>query len=183
MNSIRKWLAVWQISALLLTALLNYPRHALLFLSLLAVMSAICWCWPLAHRWPRPTVQSLLWLPLLLLPLQITALRGGWSDAPQTPMSVYTWGQPSLAPLAWNPAFAMSYYLAKGPQQALQQLPPALDTAVVASASSAPAAGYRPVSKKARVVVVLLESWSAVDSLSYGGPVDATPQFDRLRRQ
>lgn len=164
-------------TGLLLTALLNYPRHALLLLLLLAVMSALCWRWPLPRRWPRPAARVWLWLLLFLLPLQVTALRGGWSDAPQTPMSAYKWGQPAQAALAWNPAFAMSYYLAKGPQQALQQLPPALDLPPPAAMAE------RPVHKRARVVVVLLESWSAVDSRGYGGPVDATPQFDRLRAQ
>ncbi|ART82623.1 hypothetical protein CBP31_08315 [Oceanisphaera profunda] len=174
-------------AGLIATAITVYLPQTLAGFGLIILFTLIIWRMSLNHS----TFTALAWpygLSLFVIwgLLAATAIRGGWSDAPQSPMSAYKIGEPSQAALAWNAPYAISYYLAKGKKRAAQQQtaePSTEDKALLARL-------YRerlntqlqPVTKQANVVVVLLESWVAADLYSYGQQVDAAPHFDRLRK-
>lgn len=172
---------------LIATAMTAYLLHMLIGLTLVILLAAALWKLPLQASKPTAHKFKALSLLLIWLALTTTAVRGGWSDAPQSPMSAYRIGDPKQALLAWNAPYAISYYLAKGKKYAAQQLtPPASDQdkALVAERYKKYLnAQLKPVTKHANVVVVLLESWAATDLYSYSQQVDAAPYFDRLREQ
>ena len=174
---------------LIATAVTAYLPQMLVGFTLAIFLIAAVWKLPLQASGSTHKAHKLKGLGLLLiwLALTATAVRGGWSDAPQSPMSAYKIGEPKQALLAWNAPYAISYYLAKGKKRAAQQLtPPASDQdkAVVADLYKKYLnTQLKPVTQHANVLVVLLESWVAADLYSYGQQINAAPYFDKLREQ
>ncbi len=169
---------------LVATALTGYAAHSLTALGLLLALTLAVYRLPLSRpdaagrRWHRDGAFLLAWLLFA-----VSAIRGGWSDAPQSPMSAYKIGNLELAAVAWSAPYAISYYLAKGSKRAAQQQtaePTAADLARLADYHDT-TSPWQPPARRANVLMVLLESWTAADLLSYGGQVDAAPHFDRLR--
>lgn len=171
------------------TSLVDYPLFTAAFIILVAV--AIRWWYKSIERfvsvggitsnWKGVVVIISIWFGMT-----VTAVRGGWSDAPQTPMSAFKIGNEQHAALAWGAPYAIGYYLAKGQELAavrVTEAPKVEDYPLLAEMFSSHEGLALDGLKPSKVVVVLLESWSAVDSLSYSGIVDATPNFDRLRAQ
>lgn len=118
--------------------------------------------------------------------LTVTAVRGGYQDAPQSPMSAFKIASVEKANIAWNAPYAITYYLAKGKKYAAKRLTPHISEQEVERIQQ------QLVGSKAlqldnlhqkNVVVVLLESWAAVDLHSYAHQIDAAPFFDQLRKE
>lgn len=178
---------------LIATAVTTYLAQTLIAVALVILLIIAIWKLPLVvSRRHAPAHKKALWpaavgLLIAWLAITATAVRGGWSDAPQSPMSAYKIGNPNQAALAWNAPYAISYYLAKGKKRAAQQLtvvPNARDKALVAQQyQQRLMTQLQVVTKQANVLVVLLESWVAADLYSYGQQVDAAPHFDKLREQ
>ena len=187
---------------LIATALTTYISQTLTGLGLIVLLVVTTWLLPMnvpkhplryapantrtRTRWPVAVGLLIAWLAITT-----TAVRGGWSDAPQSPMSVYKIGEPNQAALAWNAPYAISYYLAKGKKRAAQQLtsaPTKQDIALLTKQFANQQPLHMPT-KHANVLVVLLESWPAADLASYTqtssnivAPVVAQ-HFDDLRQQ
>ncbi|MFC3340436.1 LTA synthase family protein [Paracandidimonas soli] len=165
------------------TALSDYPAHSAIALLLLAVSAILCKRLAL----PGFSIHSsyaglaLFWVASIGLP--VTAVRGGWMDVPQTPMSVYNIGSPEQAKLAWNAPYAMTYYLRKGSRKAARQLSaaPREEDLQRVRQWAAPRAPALDGLKHANIILVLLESWTAADLHSYAAEADAAPFFDSLR--
>ena len=169
---------------LLATAFTTYLPQVLAATGLTVAAAFFIWrlaLVPSAGRkpaWAYNTALLMAWLVVAA-----TAIRGGWSDAPQSPMSAYKIGDPQQAGLAWNAPYAITYYLSKGEKRAAQQLTPPpseRDLRILARQYDASAEFIAPA-KRANVLMVLLESWTAADLYSYAQQVDAAPHFDHLR--
>ncbi|MBY7668153.1 LTA synthase family protein [Vibrio anguillarum] len=117
---------------------------------------------------------------VLLVAATITVVRGGWSDAPQSPMSAHKIGNAEQAFVAWSAPYSITYHLIKGAKNAAQQITPHIELDY--TKLPFPQAQLENL-KPANVVFVLLESWASVDMKSYAGQTDATPFFDQLRAQ
>lgn len=170
-------------AGLIATVVTSYLPQTLASFGLIALFSLIIWRMPLlTSKISRPYGMSLFVIWGLLA---ATVIRGGWRDAPQSPMSAYKIGEPTHAALAWNAPYAISYYLAKGKKRAAKQQtaePNTQDKTLLAQRYNERLnTQLQPITKDANVVVVLLESWIAADLYSYGQQVDAAPNFDRLR--
>lgn len=133
----------------------------------------------------KPNYFKMSFVFVIYLLVSLSILRGGWSDAPQSPMSAYKIGDPQKAYIAWNAPYSISYYLVKGKTKAVKNITQAPSKDLIATWQAIDAqktASFDGI-KHANVVFVLLESWSAVDSKAYAGGVDATPFFDSLRKK
>ena len=170
-------------------------------LSFVLLSLALCYCWWLIY-FKTVRVNSFIKVhpnaPLkfdfvfffLLIPVSAASIRGGWADSPQTPLFAYSIGNLYQADIAWNSHYGVMYYLVKGSQKIIKQAPlptvehPEVITKKLYSQYQLPT-GTIDLSqlKQAHVVILLLESWAAVDSKSYGGTVDAMPFFDQLRQE
>lgn len=125
-------------------------------------------------------VVSFIWLLLT-----VTFIRGGWMDAPQSPMSAYKIGNNDKAYIAWSAPYSITYYLANGKNKAATQVTAAASEATrqhlqeaLASSNISKITGL----KEANIVFVLLESWVSIDMKSHGSETDATPFFDKLQK-
>lgn len=121
---------------------------------------------------------------LVWLLTSVTIIRGGWMDAPQSPMSTYKIGNNDKAYIAWSAPYAITYYLARGKSKAAAQVTPPAREALYKDLQQALSTTSQPSLsnlKRANIVFVLLESWVSIDMKSYGSTVDATPFFDTLR--
>ncbi|MFT5721035.1 MAG: phosphoglycerol transferase MdoB-like AlkP superfamily enzyme [Motiliproteus sp.] len=171
--------------SLLLTAISQYSIHVLVAVALLLVSLLLLRATPLKQPYSQGKIKPLIAVLLIWPVIAVSIVRGGWNDAPQSPMSTYKIGSNSLAELAWSAPYSIAYYLAKGQNQAAKKITPELSAPQLEQLA---AVFYRPADpltqplKPANVVVVLLESWAAADMLSYAGNIDATPFFDSLRQ-
>lgn len=123
---------------------------------------------------------SFIWLLLT-----VTFIRGGWFDAPQSPMSTYKIGNNDKAYIAWSAPYSITYYLAIGNKKAatrITQSPKQDITADLQQALKHDNSFSADSLKKMNIVFVLLESWVSIDMKSYGSEVDATPFFDSLKQ-
>ncbi|ELP5729742.1 sulfatase-like hydrolase/transferase [Vibrio vulnificus] len=133
------------------------------------------------HRWYSNITFGFIWLLL-----SITIIRGGWSDAPQTPMRAYNIGNSEQAFIAWSAPYSITYYLANGDRAAIAKItqdPSAAQLAQWQTALTQSRPAQLTSLKQANVVMILLESWPAYDMQSYSGVVDTTPFFDELRQR
>nr|WP_243454190.1 LTA synthase family protein [Oceanisphaera pacifica] len=179
---------------LLATAVTTYLPQTFTALILVLLFAWLTWRLPITAA-PAPCRYARMIGGALVLVLwlggTVTAVRGGWSDAPQSPMSAYKVGEPEQALIAWNAPYAISYYLAKGKKRAAQQITPAPTAQELALLAKhfAQQPQLQLPSKQANVLIVLLESWPAADLASYlpldteQGPKSAAPYFDALRQQ
>lgn len=116
----------------------------------------------------------------------VSLIRGGWNDAPQTPMSTYTIGNTEQAFLAWNAPYSIGYYLSKSNLASIKKItkdPTTLQLKTLKYSQQVTPPAQLDSLKSANIVVVLLESWAAFDMQSYSGVADATPFFDQLRKR
>ena len=187
---------------LIATALTTYITQTLTGLGLTLLLAVATWKLPLGTstsqisqpnaarkvRWPAATGLLLMWLAVTA-----TAVRGGWSDAPQSPMNAYKIGDPNQAALAWNAPYAITYYLTKGQKSAAQQQTPPPSSQDMTLLAEYLRGHHQQAlelpTKQANVLIVLLESWPAADLASYVQSISgaaspsAAPYFDSLRQQ
>lgn len=155
------------------------------FLISVLMLLAVCWglyslkLAPTQGAWKTKVTLFILWLCL-----GISAVRGGWTDVPQSPMSAFDIGRYQQAVIAWSAPYAISYYLTKGAKKAAFKLAPDAspqdDEYLLSKAlpeSQIPTQFIAP-KKKANVLVVLLESWGSIDTSD-----QITPHFNALRKQ
>ncbi|MEH6469982.1 MAG: LTA synthase family protein [Halopseudomonas sp.] len=171
--------------SLLLTAITQYTTHVIAAVALIIFSLLLLRATPLKQPYPQGKVKPLITLLLIWPVIAASAVRGGWSDAPQSPMNIYKIGSNQLAELAWSAPYSISYYLTKGQKRAAKKITPELSTPQLEQLASVFHQQDGPFTqplKPANVVVVLLESWAAADMLSYAGNINATPFFDSLRQ-
>lgn len=118
--------------------------------------------------------------------LTVSVVRGGYQDAPQSPMSAFKIASVEKANIAWNAPYAITYYLVKGKKHAARRLTPTISQQEITRIGEQ-FQGKKKTQldnlKKKNVLVVLLESWASVDLKSYAHQVDAAPFFDQLRQK
>jgi len=130
----------------------------------------------------RITVGRFSAFVFIWLLFSVTAVRGGWMDAPQSPMSAYKIGDNHKAYLAWNAPYSVTYYLANGTKKAATHITAPAPEPLKMELYQQPTVEAELASlKDANIIFVLLESWVSIDMQSYGSDVNATPNFDRLR--
>ncbi|KYN84891.1 phosphoglycerol transferase [Vibrio cidicii] len=173
-------------SELLVTALKSYWATMLIgTLWLLVCLFIVCKYLPLCNqrstRWYSNIAFSLLWILVT-----VSLIRGGWGDAPQTPMRAYNIGNSEQAFIAWSAPYSITYYLSNGDRAAIKKItrdPSSEQIAMWQQAIEVPQPAKLDGLKQANIVMILLESWPAYDMHSYAGDVDATPFFDSLRQR
>jgi phosphoglycerol transferase MdoB-like AlkP superfamily enzyme len=145
----------------------------------------------LLRKFPQQIIFSRRWyqsasIALVFVFAVVTAVRGGYSDKPQTPMYAYKIGDVNHARIAWSAPYAITYYSLIGEDKSGHRWTPEQNSQQMADLR----AKVNPESKtklnelkQYDVVLVLLESWTAYDMQSYGSDVNATPHFDKLREQ
>lgn len=174
-------------AGLIATLFTSYLAATLSAFLVLILFSVALYFLPLAKHEPTSAAYKILFT-LVWLAASVTVLRGGWNDAPQSPMSVYKIGNDEQALIAWNAPYAVTYYLARGKKKAAKQLTPepsAKDFALMHSIvpqQASPSAIFLPPSRQANILLVLLESWSAYDLYSYSQRQNSAPNFDQLRK-
>ncbi|MGR2823159.1 LTA synthase family protein [Vibrio vulnificus] len=133
------------------------------------------------HAWYTNTSFGVVWLLCT-----VTLIRGGWSDAPQTPMRAYNIGNSEQAFIAWSAPYSITYYLSNGDRAAIKKITKDPSQEQLAQWQEALQTGREAQLEKlkqANVVMILLESWPAYDMQSYAGVANATPFFDELRQR
>ena len=130
-----------------------------------------------------PLKVSVLFSCLWLL-IAVTSIRGGFHNAPQSPMSAYEIGSEQVD-LVWNPTYSIIYYLIKGNKKAAHKLTVNLTKKEQAEIKDEIVHEITNLSnlKNKNIIFVLLESWPAADLKSYSGKSDAAPFFDKLRKE
>lgn len=171
-------------SGLFITSLIKYTSQSVIafILCILAITITLKIKFPSIYSPNKIKINVASMLVWLIL--AVTAIRGGWSDHPQSPMSVYKIGQPHLAEIAWNAPYAISYYLVKGVKNAAHRVTPVLKQEDVSKARKLLPLGQDTKLdnlKPLNIIFVLLESWGSADMHSYSGSADAAPFFDKLR--
>ena len=68
-------------------------------------------------KWYTGIVFGLSWLLIT-----VTFIRGGWSDAPQSPMRAYTIGNTDQAFIAWSAPYSITYYLTSGKKYSVEKI-------------------------------------------------------------
>lgn len=173
-------------SELLVTALKSYWATMLIgtFWLLICLMMASKYLTLSERRdtpWYSNTAFAVLWLLIT-----VSLVRGGWGDAPQTPMRAYNIGNSEQAFLAWSAPYSITYYLANGDRAAIKKItrdPTPEQLATWQQAIEVPQPAKLDGLKQANIILILLESWPAYDMHSYAGDADATPFFDSLRQR
>lgn len=167
---------------LIATAFTSFLSQTLTGLGLVLGFGLLIWFVPFADSKRATLLHSGIFLAIWIL-FALTAVRGGFFDAPQSPMSAYKIGNPSQAAIAWSAPYSITYHLAKGQKKAAQKKSSSATDEDIKLLSSMPFNKGQLVlpTKQANVLVVLLESWNAYDMYSYAKQVDAAPYFDSLR--
>ncbi|MCY9846440.1 LTA synthase family protein [Vibrio caribbeanicus] len=132
-------------------------------------------------KWYTGIVFGLSWLLIT-----VTFVRGGWSDAPQSPMRAYTIGDTDQAFIAWSAPYSITYYLTSGKKHSVEKIttePTGEELKQWKYAKQNSIAQNLSSLKEANIVIILLESWPAIDSKSYSGGENVTPFFDSLRQK
>ncbi len=122
---------------------------------------------------------------ILFVASSVFVIRGGFNDHPQSPMSVYKIGDADLARVAWSAPYAMTYYgFISKENIAYRWTPVQTETQMLELQKKVKTSFESDVSElqELDIIMVLLESWAAVDMAGYGAEVDATPYFDSLRK-
>ncbi len=175
------------IDSVIITALTVYYLLVILGLVLSAIAVFLVW----NTRWismatSRLTMGKYTLTTVIYLIITVTLVRGGWFDAPQSPMSTYKIGHNDQAYLAWSAPYSITYYLANGRKKAISRVTaspsPSVKDAFNAALKQKAALRVTDL-KQANVVFVLLESWVSVDMNSDNPEHHSTPFFDALRAQ
>ncbi|MGR5288646.1 LTA synthase family protein [Vibrio maritimus] len=143
------------------------------------------------NKFPQKITFSQRWyqsvsIALVFVVAVVAAVRGGFSDKPQTPMYAYKIGDINQARIAWSAPYAITYYSLVGEDKSGYRWTPEQSSLQMVKLQAK--VNPNPKTKLNRlnqydVVLVLLESWMAYDMQSYGSNVNATPNFDALRDQ
>ncbi|CCN80383.1 putative Sulfatase/Phosphoglycerol transferase/alkaline phosphatase superfamily [Vibrio nigripulchritudo SFn27] len=173
------------VDSVLITAFTLY--YPLIILGLVFSVASVFIAWRI--RWvnmktSRLTVGKYTLATLSYLVLTVTFIRGGWFDAPQSPMSAYKIGHNDQAYLAWSAPYSVTYYLANGKHKSVSRVTASPDESVQEAFKNALNHETRPnISnlKKANVVFILLESWVSIDMNSENPAHHSTPFFEELR--
>ncbi len=175
------------VDSVIITALTVYYPLVILGLVLSAIAVFLVW----NTRWismatSRLTMGKYTLTTVIYLIITVTLVRGGWFDAPQSPMSTYKIGHNDQAYLAWSAPYSITYYLANGRKKAISRVTaspsPSVKDAFNAALKQKAALRVTDL-KQANVVFVLLESWVSVDMNSDNPEHHSTPFFDALRAQ
>ena len=173
-------------SELLVTALKSYWATMLIgTIWLLVCLVMASKYLTLSNRRDTPWYNNTAFVVLWLL-ITVSLIRGGWHDAPQTPMRAYNIGNSEQAFIAWSAPYSITYYLSSGDRAAIKKItrdPSSEQIAMWQQAFQAPQPAKLAALKQANIVMILLESWPAYDMHSYAGDADATPFFDSLRQR
>jgi phosphoglycerol transferase MdoB-like AlkP superfamily enzyme len=173
-------------SELLVTALKSYWATMLIgTIWLLVCLVMASKYLTLSNRRDTPWYNNTAFVVLWLL-ITVSLIRGGWHDAPQTPMRAYNIGNSEQAFIAWSAPYSITYYLSSGDRAAIKKItrdPSSEQIAMWQQAFQAPQPAKLAALKQANIVMILLESWPAYDMYSYAGDADATPFFDSLRQR
>ncbi|EOU2463297.1 LTA synthase family protein [Vibrio navarrensis] len=173
-------------SELLVTALKSYWATMLIGTIWLLVCLVMAGKYlTLSDRRDTPWYNNTAFVVLWLL-ITVSLIRGGWHDAPQTPMRAYNIGNSEQAFIAWSAPYSITYYLSSGDRAAIKKItrdPSSEQLAMWQQAFQAPQPAKLAALKQANIVMILLESWPAYDMHSYAGDADATPFFDSLRQR
>lgn len=167
------------------TAFSSYRSYLLLSVLLCICVYAVIYRLDFFLKFSNTSNRTHLSIYLLVyLFVTVTIIRGGWSDAPQSPMSAYKIGDPDKAYLAWSAPYSLSYYFVQGKKKAIKNITKKPSENFIVTwkqLDSQKEQASLDNLKSANVVFVLLESWGATDSQAFSGGVNATPFFDNLR--
>lgn len=134
-----------------------------------------------AKRWTSLELPLLIWLLMGVL-----AFRGSLTDTPMSPDKAYALGNELQANLALNGAYSGLFGILRADHikpyyRAVPALEPAALQDAVIPLLNRSAVLKRPT-RKMNVVLMLLESWPAVQMHSFNPEAPlSTPEFDRLR--
>jgi len=132
----------------------------------------------------RSTKLSFSLSIVVWLLFSVTAIRGGWMDHPQSPMSAYNIGDNDRAFIAWSAPYSVTYHLTKGAKKSASNVTQPASTALKQELAQVPGSpAVLDNLKDANIVFVLLESWVSIDMKSYGSDIDSSPFFDALREK
>ncbi len=166
------------VAGLLSTLITKYLTYTLTALALLAVFFIITVKAKLqASHQVAWHIRLIVFLSCLAV--SITLVRGGWSDVPQSPMSTFDIGNNQQALIAWNAPYSITYYLAKGPKKAaLKVSAPSseADKQLVTKELTERHKDFVAPKIQANIIVVLLESWTALDMFD-----EVMPNFNAQR--
>lgn len=152
-------------------------------ITIVLLSASILVCNKIIKHIKKPSLKSKsIFIPIWLI-VSITFIRGGWVDAPQSPMHAYKIGNKEIADIAWNSTYAITYYLFKGTKNSaikISNSPNQKDFKQITPILSKNKKFISP-QKQANIIIVLLESWNAIDMHSYGNKEVTTPNFDEFR--
>lgn len=167
------------------TAITQYWHLVLIGVVLMLVTSIAIWksnfvrCSQTASTKLSFALSIIVWLAFT-----VTAIRGGWMDHPQSPMSAYNIGDNERAFIAWSAPYSVTYHLAKGAKKsAFKVTEPASEQLKDELAQTSNSPADLDNLKDANIIFVLLESWVSIDMKSYGSEIDSSPYFDALREK
>ncbi|USD65160.1 LTA synthase family protein [Vibrio sp. SCSIO 43136] len=169
--------------ALLKTAFTSFWDQVLIGVLLMLISSIAIWKSNYVRCIKtRSTVLHFSLGIVLWLVFSVTAIRGGWMDHPQSPMSAYKIGDNDKAFIAWSAPYSITYYLANGAKKAASNVTEPARAEIKQEFANTPQMPARlDQLKDANIIFVLLESWVSIDMKSYGSNVDSTPLFDALK--
>ena len=144
------------------------------------------WRWTMRHRhWRALELPLFIWVFV-----GVFAFRGSFAHTPMSPDFVHAIGDVQQAKLALNGAYSTLFGVLKSNRLKPYTLPVSaitdrsVEKKMLMSRLSEHQGGYQPPMRKMNVVLVMLESWSAVQMQSFNPQaLETTPEFDALRRQ
>ncbi|MDY0116029.1 MAG: LTA synthase family protein [Sulfurimonadaceae bacterium] len=169
---------------LIATAFTSFLSQTLTGLGLLLLFGLVLWFTPFQETKKMNLRHSGIFLLLWIL-FATTAIRGGWFDAPQSPMSAYKIGEPNQAAIAWSAPYSITYHLSKGQKNAAQKktFPATIEDIKLLASLPFNKGEFVVPAKQANVLVILLESWNSYDMYSYAKEAEATPFFNSLQKK
>ncbi|MEF1288318.1 LTA synthase family protein [Vibrio sp. M260118] len=167
------------------TAITQYWHLTLIGVVLMLATSLAIWKSSFIRCSQVPSSKLSFSLSIVVwLAFTVTAIRGGWMDHPQSPMSAYNIGDNERAFIAWSAPYSVTYHLAKGAKKsAFYITEPASEQLKNELAQTSRAPENLNNLKDANIIFVLLESWVSIDMKSYGSKIDSSPYFDALREK
>lgn len=170
---------------LLSTVVTQYSGLVFTAVALFVVFSVVAVKYPqqisVSDKWYKTVV-----IGLALIVATVTAVRGGYSDKPQSPMYAYKIGDIKLARIAWSAPYAITYYSIIGedksghrwtPVQSIEQME-RLRTVVNPAAET-----KLDDLQKYDLVFFFFKQKTAYEMKGYGSEFDSTPNFDALREK
>ena len=179
-----------QFSSLINTAWGGYSGLLLILCLSAMLFGAVLyqWRWMVGHRhWRTLELPLIVWILLGVL-----AFRGSFANTPMSPQSVHEIGNVQQAKLALNGAYSTLFGVLKSNQlkpydfsaMGISDTDQAAEKRALSSRLSAHQGQYQAPLRKMNIVLVMLESWPAVQMHSFNPHApETTPEFDALRQQ